>query len=382
MCRLAGVSRAGFYRFLQQRHPAEEDMETRAAIQQIVVEHRRRYGYRRVAAELRRRGMVVNRKRVARLMQEDNLLAVQPKAFVATTDSGHQFEVYLNLAARMKLTAIDQLWVADITYIRLRGEFVYLALVLDAFSRKVVGWELGRTLTARLALMALEHAVAERQPAAGLVHHSDRGVQYASQEYLRTLRGRGIWPSMSRPANPYDNAQCESFIKTLKREEIYAQKYQDMADLRAHLEEFIDQYYNRQRLHSALGYRTPDEFEAAALVDAASAAVSLSFSRHEEIYRSSGKRPRGRPRKVRGETVPPASPAHRIDESPAGYSLAGWSPPEPASASPTGLSLHSLSPNDNQNPINGNLSKPKLSHPKGSPHTLSSDNSETFLLSC
>jgi hypothetical protein len=225
--------------------------------------------------------------------------------------------------------------VADITYIRLRGEFVYLALVLDAFSRKVVGWELGQTLTARLALMALEHAVAERQPAAGLVHHSDRGVQYASQEYLRTLRGRGIWPSMSRPANPYDNAQCESFIKTLKREEIYAQKYQDMADLRAHLEEFIDQYYNRQRLHSALGYRTPDEFEAAALVDAASAAVSLSFSRHEEIYRFDKPR-RGRPRKAREEPVSPGSPAHRIDESPVGYSLVGCSPAEPASASPTG----------------------------------------------
>ena len=269
----------------------------------------------------------------------------------------------------MKLTAIDQLWVADITYLRLRGEFVYLALVLDAFSRKVVGWELGRTLTARLALMALERAVAERQPAAGLVHHSDRGVQYASQEYLGALSRHGIWPSMSRPANPYDNAQCESFIKTLKREEIYAQKYQDMADLRAHLEEFIDQYYNRQRLHSALGYKAPEEFEAAALV-ASGSAVSVSFSRHEEIYRF-GKRPRGRPRKLRGEPVPPASPAHRIDESPAGYSLAGWSPPEPASASPTGLSLHSLGPNDNQNPINGELSKPKLSHPKGSPQTLS-----------
>jgi len=341
MCRLAGVSRAGFYRFLQQRHPAEEDMEMRAAIQQIVVEHRRRYGYRRVAAELRRRGMIVNRKRVARLMQEDNLLAVQPKAFVATTDSGHQLEVYLNLAARMKLTAVDQLWVADITYIRLRGEFVYLALVLDAFSRRVVGWELARTLTARLALMALERAVAQRQPAAGLVHHSDRGVQYASQEYLGTLRGHGIWPSMSRPANPYDNAQCESFIKTLKREEIYAQKYQGMADLRAHLEEFIDQYYNRLRLHSALGYKTPEEFEAVALASR-SAAVSVSFSRHEEIYRS-GKRPRGRPRKLRGEPVSPASPAHRIDESPVGYSLAGWSPPEPASALPTGAESETAS---------------------------------------
>jgi transposase InsO family protein len=149
MCRLAGVSRAGFYRFLQHSHPEEQDMEVRSAIQQIALEHRRRYGYRRIAAELRRRGMAVNHKRVARLMREDNLLAVQPKSFVATTDSGHQLEVYLNLARRMKLTGINQLWVADITFIRLRGEFVYLALVLDAFSRKVVGWALERNLTAR-----------------------------------------------------------------------------------------------------------------------------------------------------------------------------------------------------------------------------------------
>ena len=334
MCRLAGVSRSGFYRFLQQRDPAGEEMEVRSAIQQIVLEHRRRYGYRRVAVELRRRGMAVNHKRVARLMREDSLLAIQPKAFVATTQPDPELEVYLNLAQGMKLTAINQLWVADITYIRLRGEFVYLALVLDAFSRKVVGWELGRTLTARLALMALERAVAERQPAPGLVHHSDRGSQYASLEYVHALRGHGMWPSMSRPANPYDNAQCESFIKTLKREEIYAHKYQDMADLRAHLEPFLEQYYNRLRLHSALGYKTPEEFEAAA-PQAPVPAASMSFSRHGEIYRST-KRPRGRPRKGGGEPVPPSSPPHRIDESPVGYSLAGCSPAEPASASPTG----------------------------------------------
>ncbi len=192
-----------------------------AAIQQIALEHKRRYGYRRVAAELRRRGMAVNHKRVLRLMREDNLLAVQPKSFVATTDSAHDQEVYLNLARRMKPTAINQLWVADITYIRLRGEFVYLALVLDAFSRKVVGWALDRTLTARLPLLALERAIAPRGPCAGLVHHSDRGVQYASGPVHARARSSGMLPSMSRPANPYDNASCESFIKTLKREEIY-----------------------------------------------------------------------------------------------------------------------------------------------------------------
>jgi transposase InsO family protein len=333
MCRLAGVSRAGFYRFLQQRHPVEEDMEVRSAIQQIALEHRRRYGYRRVTVELRRRGMVVNHKRVVRLMQQDHLLACQPKAFVATTDSNHELAVYLNLAARMKLTSINQLWVADITYIRLRGEFVYLALVLDAFSRKVVGWELGGSLTARLVLMALERAVGERHPAPGLVHHSDRGVQYASAEYMAALCRHGMWPSMSQPANPYDNARCESFIKTLKREEIYAHKYQDLAELRDHVEEFIEQYYNRLRLHSALGYRTPEEFEQSCLPAASVQPPTVSFSRHGEIYRS-GKRPRGRPRKIKGEPAKANSPTHLIDESPAGYSLAGWSPPEPAAASP------------------------------------------------
>jgi transposase InsO family protein len=207
----------------------------------------------------------------------------------------------------MKLTAVNQLWVADITYIRLRREFVYLAVILDAFSRKVVGWELGRTLTARLALMALERAVAERQPPPGLVHHSDRGVQYASADYIGALRGYRIWPSMSRPANPYDNAFCESFIRTLKREEIYAHRYQDMADLRAHIEQFIEQYYNRQRLHSALGYQTPEEFETAQ-ISAFWPGAGVSFSRHGEIYRW----------KKNGESAPTGSPAHPIDESPAG----------------------------------------------------------------
>ena len=214
MCQLVPVSRASFYRSLQEQKPIEEEMEVRSAIQQIAVEHRRRYGYRRITAELRRRGLLVNHKRVARIMREDNLLAVQPRQFVVTTDSDHTLEVYLNLASRMKLTGIDQLWVADLTYIRLKVEFVYLAVMLDGFSRKVVGWELDRTLASRLAIRALEQAIRQRQPPPGLIHHSDRGVQYASEEYIAILEKYGMIPSMSRPANPYDNASCESFIKT------------------------------------------------------------------------------------------------------------------------------------------------------------------------
>ena len=166
------------------------------------------------------------------------------------------------------------------------------------------------------------------------MHHSDRGVQYASQQYTALLGIHGILPSMSRPGNPYDNAFCESFIKTLKREQIWAHKYQYIDQLNAHLEEFIEQYYDRLRLHSALGYKTPEQFEAACSTQTDWAAPSVSFSRHGEIYRS-WKRRRGRPRKGSGEPVLPDSPAHRIDESPVGYSLTGWSPPEPVSASPT-----------------------------------------------
>jgi putative transposase len=261
MCQLAEVNRAGFYRTWQEQRPVEEEMAVRSAIQQIALEHRRRYGYRRISAELRRRGMRVNHKRVARIMREDNLLAMPPKAFVVTTDSSHELEVYLNLASRMKLTGIDQLWVADITYIRLQAEFVYLAVILDAFSRKVVGWALDRTLARRLAIAALEQAITKRQPPPGVVHHSDRGVQYACEEYIAILEKQRMIPSMSRPANPYDNASCESFMKTLKREEIHANQYDDLEHLRANIAEFIEQYYNRQRLHSALGYRSPEEFE-------------------------------------------------------------------------------------------------------------------------
>lgn len=283
MCQLAHVSRAGFYRSWQEHQPMEEDMDVRSAIQGIAVAHRRRYGYRRITAELRRRGLLVNHKRVARLMREDNLLAVQPRAFVVTTDSDHAVEVALNLASRLTLTGMNQLWVADITYIRLRAEFVYLAVLLDAYSRKVVGWALDRTLAARLPMAALTHAIEERHPPPGLVHHSDRGVQYASGEYVTMLRTHHMIPSMSRPANPYDNASCESFMKTLKREEIYANTYRDLEHLRAHLEAFIDRYYNRDRLHSALGYRPPEEFERTMVSANISGGATLQFFRHAEI---------------------------------------------------------------------------------------------------
>lgn len=290
MCDLVGVSRAGYYRDLARKGPEEEEIEVRAAIQEIFLEHKRRYGRRRITAELRRRGMLVNHKRVGRLMGEDNLLALQRRAFVKTTDSEHDYEIYLNLATRVELKGINQVWVADLTYIRLRGEFVYLAVVLDRFSRSVVGWSLGRNLTAELPLTALQQAIKDRRPQPGLVHHSDRGVQYAAEGYVKVLQEHGILPSMSRPANPYDNAACERFMKTLKEEEIYCSQCRDLEDLQAHIQEFIEGYYNRQRLHSALGYQTPQEFERnLPPQDSAKApVVRLSFLRHGEIYRSDG----------------------------------------------------------------------------------------------
>jgi putative transposase len=324
MCQIGQVSRASFYRSLKPAATPEEDMEVRSAIQGIVLEHRRRYGYRRVTAELRKRGLIINRKRVARIMREDNLVAAQPRAFVVTTDSDHELEIYLNLARRMKLTGVHQLWVADITYIRLRSEFVYLAVILDGYSRKVVGWALDRSLAARLAIEALTAAISQRQPPPGLVHHSDRGVQYAASDYVGILKKHQMIPSMSRPANPYDNASCESFFKTLKREEIYANQYTDLDHLRANMEEFIERYYNSCRLHSALGYRSPEEFERAAGSQEPSLGATMSFGRHGKIYRSDNAKP-----------TEAGSPHHRVDESSVGYSLAGWSPPEPASASPT-----------------------------------------------
>jgi putative transposase len=327
MCQLTGVSRAGFYRSLKEREPQQEELDLRSTIQQIFLAHRRRYGYRRVTKELRRQGWLVNRKRVQRLMQEDNLLAIQPKAFVSTTNSQHECEVYLNLASRMQLSGLNQLWVADITYIRLQGEFVFLAVILDAFSRKVVGWELARTMTCDLTKGALARAIATRQPPPGLVHHSDRGVQYAAQDYLKLLAQHQLIPSMSRPANPWDNASCESFMNTLKREEIHATVYRDLAHLRQNLADFIDRYYNLVRLHSAVGYQSPAQFEQSLTSGYATAAAKMSFFRHGEHYRPDAANTNG--------SDSPATPALiGSDECPTGYSLASCSPAELASASP------------------------------------------------
>lgn len=263
MCLAAAVSRAGYYRQWEEREPEEAEMGVRAEMQKIVLAHRRRYGYRRVTAELHRQGMKVNHKRVLRIMRSDNLLAVRRRKYILTTDSRHQYQVAMNLARRMTVTGINQLWVADITYIRLRREFVFLSVVIDRYSRKVIGWALDQSLAARVAVTALERAIAERQPPPGVVHHSDQGIQYASEEYRALLRLHVMTASMSRPANPYDNAACESFMKTLKQEEIYCRQYRDQQELTASVEDFLQNYYNRQRLHSALGYKTPEEFEQA-----------------------------------------------------------------------------------------------------------------------
>ena len=294
MCFLTKVSRASYYRHLEVVAPDEAEMAIRAAIQEAALRHRRRYGYRRVGKDLRRRGMIVNHKRVLRIMREDNLLAIRYRKYILTTNSEHDCPVYLNLAARMTVTGVNQLWVADITYIRLRSEFVFLAVVIDRYSRKAIGWALDRSLTAKVAVHALQQAIERRQPPPGVVHHSDRGTQYASGEYMAVLETRGMTPSMSRPANPYDNAACESFMKTLKQEEIYCNQYAGFSELHEHLEEFLDTYYNRQRLHSALGYRTPEEFEHAATAPgcgAAQQAAAMKFFTPKDLKKAGNEPP-------------------------------------------------------------------------------------------
>ena len=265
MCELGKISRAGLYRFDPEAERCEEEMDLRDAIQRIALEFPC-YGRPRITAELRREGWAVNHKRVGRILREDNLLCIRRRKFVCTTDSNHGFRVYPNLAEKMELTGVDQLWVADITYIRLETEFIYLAVVLDAFSRRVIGWALDRTLEAGLAVAALKMAFRRRGPITGLTHHSDRGVQYASREYTDLLKEHGVRISMSRSGNPYDNAKCESFMKTLKYEEVYRQEYRDLAEARTSIERFIEKIYNGKRLHSALGYRPPIEFERSLLI--------------------------------------------------------------------------------------------------------------------
>ena len=263
LCALGSVSRAGYYRFLGP-HPAQrDDADLRDLIQKIALDNRC-YGYRRIAKELRRQGLIVNDKRVRRLTREDNLLSQRAKPFVpATTMSRHGFAIVPNLTRGLVPTGLDQIWVADITYVRLAESFVYLAAILDAFSRKVIGWALADHLEASLAIAALDMALAARNPPPdSLIHHSDRGVQYACGAYQERLERHQIAASMSRVGNPYDNAKAESFMKTLKTEEVDAKTYLDLDDARSQIGAFIETIYNKKRLHSALGYKPPIEFEA------------------------------------------------------------------------------------------------------------------------
>jgi putative transposase len=263
MCALAGVSRAGYYRHWAASAPRQHDTAIRDMVQRVALA-RKHYGYRRVAVELRRAGLCVNHKRVLRLMRQDNLLCLRRRAFApVTTDSGHGWRVVANLTHGIVLTGLDQLWVADITYIRMREEFAYLAVMLDAFSRRAIGWALDAHMQASLAIAALKMAIGARRPRPGsLIHHSDRGVQYACGDYTSILAAYDIRPSMSRVGCPYDNAKAESFMKTLKHEEVDGRAYRDVAQARSAIGNFLEQIYNRQRLHSALAYRPPVEFEA------------------------------------------------------------------------------------------------------------------------
>jgi transposase InsO family protein len=257
-----GLARSSYYYQSPGASPAklQADADLRDRIEQLALRFPR-YGYRRMTVQLQREGRPVNHKRVLRLMRASDLLVKCRRKWVCTTDSRHGFRVYPNLYAQSRPTGINQVWVADLTYVRLRYEFVYLAVILDAFSRRVVGWALSRSLEAQLTVCALRAALTDRGPQPGLIHHSDRGVQYACEEYLQLLTAAGLRPSMSRRGNPYDNAQAESFFKTLKHEEVNLTEYRNLEEAAGSIGAFIEQIYNRERLHSALGYLPPAEFE-------------------------------------------------------------------------------------------------------------------------
>ena len=266
LCAILGVSRSWYYERQAQTEAelveqSEADVELRAAIEELVLEFAG-YGYRRVTKALARTGWVVNHKRVLRIMREESLLCQLKRRFVPTTDSNHPFRTYSNLLCEMVLDAPDQAWQADITYIRLPTGFAYLAAILDAYSRRCVGWQLSQCIDTNLTLAALDMALSARRINPGLVHHSDRGVQYASSAYVGRLESVGALPSMSAKGNPYDNAKAESFFKTLKREEVYLKDYRTFGEAQANIGQFIEDVYNQKRLHSSLGYLPPAEFEA------------------------------------------------------------------------------------------------------------------------
>lgn len=261
LCAALGVNRSWFYARLAEAEADEEAVALRGRIEEIVLECPR-YGYRRVTEQLHREGIPANNKRVLRIMREESLLCRLKKRFVVTTDSNHSHLTYPNLLKSAQITRVDQVWQGDITYIRLPGGFCYLAALIDSYSRFCVGWHLSKDIDTKLTLAALEMALARRQPAAGLIHHSDRGVQYASSEYVMRLQQAQIQISMSAKGNPYDNAKAESFFKSLKAEEVYLKEYQNFAEAQQNIGPFIEAVYNQKRLHSALGYLPPAEFEA------------------------------------------------------------------------------------------------------------------------
>jgi putative transposase len=258
-CRLAGIPRSSYYR-QHEREKTRPDGVIQE-IRQICCEYPR-YGYRRVTKELVRRGVRANHKRILALMRKENLLCRIKRRFVHTTDSRHGLPIYPNVARSLVVTRPNELWVADITYVRLLRGFAYLAVILDAFSRRAVGWAMSMHIDTKLSLAALTMALEMRSLTTGLVHHSDRGVQYASSDYVALLKSKNIIISMSRKGNPYDNAMAESFIKTLKSEEVSLNEYETFSDAKQNIEHFIDLVYNNKRLHSAIGYQPPAEFEA------------------------------------------------------------------------------------------------------------------------
>jgi len=264
-CKTLAMPRSTYY-CTSKNDKDQSDLVLKAAIESIVLEYAR-YGYRRVTKELHRKGQHVNSKRVRRIMKQSNLSYKGKKRYIITTDSDHGLPIFKNLVRDIVVTKLNQVWVADITYVLLPGGHVYLAVIIDLYSRKCIGWHLDKRIDSQLALKALEMAIENRRHLglSGLIHHSDQGVQYASYEYVDRLKAEGITPSMSRRGNPYDNAFAESFMKTLKSEEVYVKEYRTMEEAYANIKQFIEVVYNKKRLHSSIGYVPPDEFENEAL---------------------------------------------------------------------------------------------------------------------